>query len=454
MRSIQMRDLGNALLAAAGLLACGMSLDARAQQVSSGAAIVSEDVGSQVATFSYKEGPESKLEFVGTPLASQAKGKVEVEYQQGRARIDAEVEKLPNPWDLGPYTTYVLWAVSGDGRSLNLGELLLRNGKGELETAAALSQFALIVTAEPHYAASAPSKAIVLQNVAKNVKGTESVVRTLTERSDYGSLTKQTIDPKGKTPIDLYAARYSLAIAENVQASQYAATEYTKARESLAEAEKAQASKKSSDRKAAALLSREAIQAGEDARRAALDGKRIAEERAAQAATQSAEAQASASATAAAQQAARASAAEGDVARIRRELQRRMNEVLPTRETDRGLVAELSGVQFATGKATLNPSARETLARFSGVLATYPGLKLNVEGHTDSTGSLALNEKLSLARAITVRDYLIAQGVPASSMDVAGFGPSAPVDDNATTSGRERNRRVEIIVAASSIPTS
>jgi outer membrane protein OmpA-like peptidoglycan-associated protein len=454
MPSVFLRDIGNALLVAAGLIACGLSLDARGQEARSGSPIVGEEVSSQVAAFTYREGPESHLDFVGTPLASRAKGEVEVEYQNGRAAIDAEVEDMPEPWNIGPYTTYVLWAVTADGRALNLGELLVKRGKAELETAAALSQFALIVTAEPHYAVSAPSKAVVLQNVARKVKGSETVVRTLTDRADYASLARQTIDPKGKTPIDLYAARYSIAIAEAEQADQYAATELTKARETLAAAEAAQASKKSSERRTAPLLAREAIQAGEDAKRAAIDGRRMAQENAARAEAEAAQARASAAAAAASAEAARASAAESDVDRIRKELQRRMNEVLPTRETGRGLVAELSGVQFATGKATLNPRARETLARFSGVLASYPGLKLSVEGHTDSTGSLATNEKLSLERAITVRDYLIAQGVPASAMDVAGFGPSQPLADNETKEGRERNRRVEIIVASASIPTS
>ena len=115
--------------------------------------------------------------------------------------------------------------------------------------------------------------------------------------------------------------------------------------------------------------------------------------------------------------------------------------------TDRGLVSEIGGVQFATGTANLTASAREGLAKFSGIVASYPGLRFTVEGHTDNTGTVAANNELSLRRAIAVRDYLINQGVAASSTDVAGLGSSRPVADNTTADGRARNRRVEIVVA-------
>jgi outer membrane protein OmpA-like peptidoglycan-associated protein len=130
----------------------------------------------------------------------------------------------------------------------------------------------------------------------------------------------------------------------------------------------------------------------------------------------------------------------------RQDLLNRLNAVLPTRETDRGLVSEIGGVQFATGTADLSTSARESLARFSGIVASYPDLRFRIEGHTDNTGSVQTNEALSLRRAIAVRDYLISQGVAASSTDAAGLGSSRPIDDNATAEGRARNRRVEIVI--------
>ena len=131
----------------------------------------------------------------------------------------------------------------------------------------------------------------------------------------------------------------------------------------------------------------------------------------------------------------------------RDDLRERLNTALPTRDSSRGLISEIGGVQFATGRAETNSAARESLARFSGVVASYPGLRFNVEGHTDSVGNVASNNELSLQRAITVRDYLIGQGVAASTIDVAGLGSSMPVGDNSTLDGRARNRRVEIVIS-------
>jgi outer membrane protein OmpA-like peptidoglycan-associated protein len=78
-------------------------------------------------------------------------------------------------------------------------------------------------------------------------------------------------------------------------------------------------------------------------------------------------------------------------------------------------------------------------------------LRFNVEGHTDNTGSVTANNDLSLRRAIAARDYLIGQGVAASTIDVAGLGSSRPVADNSTADSRARNRRVEIVVAGGPI---
>lgn len=411
-----------------------------AQEVREDAPIVSQEVASQVALYSYAEGPESHLDLRGTPLAPRANGDVDVEYQSGRAAIDAKVDEMPLPWSLGAYTTYVLWAVTGEGRATNLGEFVLKGDRASLDTAASLSEFALIVTAEPHFAVSVPSQAVVLQNVGQDVKGKEGVVRELAERADYSRLPPQSPDARGKTPIDLYGARYAVAIAEAAGAQEFAPEAYTRAQAALQSSEAAQASRKSSDRKRAPQLAREAIQSGEDARREAMRGQAAA----AVAATAATAARAQAEAQT---QEARAEAAEADALRARRDLQSRLNALLPTQETDRGLVAVLAGVQFATGKSSLNPSARETLSHFAGVLGAFPGLRLDIEGHTDSTGLPATNEKLSLERAMAVRDYLSTQGVAAGAIEVQGFGSSRPVALNETVSGREQNRRVEIIVS-------
>jgi len=232
-----------------GALAGNLYLSASAQEVQRDVAIVSEDVGSQIPAFSYQEGPESKLLFRGTALVPRGEGTGEVEFEDGRARIEVDLEKFPDPWKLGPYTTYVLWALTLEGRASNLGTLPVSRGYAELETSAPLSQFALIVTAEPHFAVTAPSKAVVTLNLADRVKGQQSTVRTLLERADYATLKPQSIDPKGKVPLDLYQARYAIAIAQAVGAEELAPQAYARASGLLQSAEKAQASKKYAERK-------------------------------------------------------------------------------------------------------------------------------------------------------------------------------------------------------------
>ena len=449
-----------------------------AQGVQQVEAIASSDVLSQISMYSYREGRKSDLFFRGTPIAASAEGKAQVEYQDGNARIEAEVENLPEPASLGPYTTYVLWALTPDGRATNQGVIGASGGKGTMDTQYGASQFALIVTAEPHFAVTMPSKMIVLYNVTDDVQAAESKVATLTERADYAMLTGIAIDAE-TNPLEIVQARYAVAIARAAGADRFASAAYAMANQKLAAAETALRGKRS-ERATAAGLAREAVIAGEDARRSAMLASAAsaveAEQRAAtKAATETANdvartaateaaRESAAAATAAATEAATA-ATEAAIAgaaateaatqaerqrsavEARNDLRNRLNAALPTRESDRGLISEIGDVQFATGKAETNASARESLAKFSGIVASYPDLKFHVEGHTDSVGSVATNNELSLRRAMTVRDYLIGQGVPASSIDVAGLGLSMPIGDNSTADGRARNRRVEIVIS-------
>lgn len=238
-------------------------------------AIASSDVLSQISMFSYRDGPKSDLLLRGTPIAALAEGVVQVEYQDGNAEISAKVEKLPAASTLGPYAVYVLWAVTPDGRAVNQGVIAGANGgKGKLDTQYGASQFALIVTAEPHFAVTVPSSMVALYNVADNVKGTESKVTTLTERSDYSKLTRLSLDET--TPSEIVQARYALAIAGAAGAQRFAPRDYMQANEKLMAAESAQSAKRRSERKMAPQLAREAVVASEDARRAAMIGSAAA----------------------------------------------------------------------------------------------------------------------------------------------------------------------------------
>ncbi len=143
--------------------------------------------------------------------------------------------------------------------------------------------------------------------------------------------------------------------------------------------------------------------------------------------------------------------AERDRDAAREQLRQQLNVILETRETARGLIINLSDVLFDVDKATLKPGAREKLARISGILQSHPDLKIEIEGHADSTGSEEHNQRLSESRAQSVRTYFNSQGISKPIVAAVGFGESRPVATNGTAAGRQQNRRVEIIVSGQSI---
>lgn len=127
--------------------------------------------------------------------------------------------------------------------------------------------------------------------------------------------------------------------------------------------------------------------------------------------------------------------------------------MLPTTDTPRGLVVNMGDVLFATGKADLNQDAKIALAKLSGIVLNYPSLKLAIAGYTDSTGSADFNQTLSEKRANAVMAYLMSQGLPDDSMTAQGYGSGDPVADNNTAAGRQKNRRVEIVISGEVIGT-
>jgi len=145
--------------------------------------------------------------------------------------------------------------------------------------------------------------------------------------------------------------------------------------------------------------------------------------------------------------------AEAEKTELRVKLLRQFNVILETRDTARGLIVNMSDVLFDTGKHSLRPGAREKLARVAGIISAYPGLRLEVEGHTDSVGGDDYNQQLSEQRASSVRDYLTQAGIPMNSVTAKGFGKTLPVASNNTTAGRQQNRRVELVVSGEVIGT-
>jgi outer membrane protein OmpA-like peptidoglycan-associated protein len=147
----------------------------------------------------------------------------------------------------------------------------------------------------------------------------------------------------------------------------------------------------------------------------------------------------------------RAHQADSEKAAMRVQLSIQLNKILETRDSARGLIVSMSDVLFDTGQYTLKPGAREKLAKVAGILLAYPGLNIEVGGYTDNVGGDEMNQKLSENRAGSVRSYLVDQGVLTGSVSAKGFGNTLPVASNDNASGRQENRRVELVVSGEAI---
>ena len=187
----------------------------------------------------------------------------------------------------------------------------------------------------------------------------------------------------------------------------------------------------------------------------AIQGKRVeaqaVAQRMAQAKLDQAKVEAAQASAAQAQAQQQAQLSEQENAGLRTRLMDQLNGILETRASAKGLIVNMSGVLFKTGKATVLPTAREKLAKIAGILATHKGLKIEADGFTDSTGTGPFNAKLSENRAQAVRDFLVSQGVPSEAIISRGFGQDHPIASNDTEAGRQENRRVELVVSGEGI---
>jgi len=443
-------------------------------------------------------GGATKLIFVGTTAAPEASGEAKVDAKKAGTDIDLKVKGMPQPTTLGAeFLTYVLWTITPDGNTTNLGEIPIdKNGNGKLSVTAQSQTFAMIVTAEPYFAVELPSELVVLENdTKKNTKGKIYPDNNyqLMKRSQYAKLGNPLAlapDLK-KVPLDMYEARNAVDIAKSQKAEQYAPEVFAKATSSLQMAENSLSS--GAEKPQIITNARQTIQFAEDARalsaqrqeaervqkekdaaaaaaaaeaaakakaEADAEAKRQAELTAAREAQMKAEAEAKAAqqrAAAAAEQAAlqakeqaareEAARAQAQTAALRAQLLKQLNEVLQTTDTPRGLVVNMADVLFETNKYALSQDAQLKLAKLSGIIQAHPGLNLAIEGYTDTTGTPDYNLKLSQQRADAVRDFLVTQGLPADTITSKGLGQADPVADNSTAAGRKLNRRVEIIVS-------
>ncbi len=232
--------------------------------------IVSRTV--QAVNYEYRSG-SSKLDFAGTALMPSANGEAKVNSRKGAVEIEAEFGNLQKPAVFGnEYLTYVLWAISPEGRAVNLGEVLVGgNDRSKLHVTTDLQAFALIVTAEPYYAVRQPSNVVVLENVVlERTKGTSEAVNAKYELMERGGYipTGYKFDPvvlNAKLPLEFFEARNALRIAQSEGAEQYAPDSYRHAVQLMNNAD-GYAVAKHMDRKPLIAVSREAVQTAEDAR--------------------------------------------------------------------------------------------------------------------------------------------------------------------------------------------
>ncbi|HXY06724.1 MAG TPA: OmpA family protein [Terriglobales bacterium] len=444
----------------------------------------SNTVRKSIKAIGYEVGSGStKVMLVGTPAAPSASGEAKVDAKKSGTDIEVKVKEMPQPTTLGAeFLTYVLWIVTPEGSTTNLGEVSIdKNGAGKLETSTQLQTFAMGVTAEPYSAVSLPSEIVVLVNdTTKNTKGKiypENSYK-LMKRSEYAKLGNPlalTVDLKN-VPLDMYEARNAVDIAKSQGAEKYAPEVFSKATNSLEAAEMVLASK--GDKGKILTNARQTIQFAEDARmlseerqeaerirnekdaaaarakaeveeRAATEARRQAELTRAKEAQIRAEAEAKEAAEKAKTEAAWAEAerARATTAALRRQLLQQLNTVLQTTDSPRGLVVNMADVLFDFGKYNLKSDTQIKLAKLAGIIQAHPGLRLAIEGHTDNIGGDEANMKLSQQRADCVRDFLVQQGLGQEAVTAVGLGKAEPVANNSTSEGRQKNRRVEIIIS-------
>jgi len=491
-------------------------------------------------------GDSTKIDFQGTALMATAKGVAKVQSERGVIHVHADFKDMAAPSTFGPeYLTYVLWAISPDGRPVNLGELTLDHyGAGsssKIDTTSDIQTFGMIVTAEPYYAVTQPSDVVVMENqIRPDTVGVQELVNARYELLPRGTYTFQGHAPGfvpivvgKKNPFELYEAENAVQLARVAGAEKYASDSFQKASASLDQAERYQDQKpgqkpvitmareaavRAEDARVVALrrelqeqqdnerqagLAREAaerqraeaarIKADDEARqRAQADaGRAAAEQSKAEAVTAAQQARLQMQEAEAARQAAQRERADADAARqaaiaeqqklaaevgkaqnaaaesdrlrlkaeqdqaqLRQQLLDQFNVILQTRDTARGLIVNMSDVLFDTAKYSLRPAAREKLAKVAGIILGHPGLKIEVEGYTDSIGADDYNMTLSENRANAVRTYLTGQGIAPENITAKGYGKTNPIADNSTSSGRQMNRRVEMVVSGEIIGTS
>ncbi len=437
-----------------------------------------------------------------------ARGEATVESKKGRIEIDSKFTHLERPERFGnEYLTYVLWAITPQGRAVNLGEVTRDSSDhADLHVTTDLQIFGLIVTAEPYFAVSQPSDVVLLENIVRpdTIGRVEQVQAKyeLMKRGQYvyvkpsdtilvGTNAPKVSSDEYEALVQLYQAQNAIQIANSLGADRYAPETFQKAVLLLEQARNRHEQKLGM--KAVVTVAREAAQTAEDAR--AITVRRLDEERLAaeqrtvaqadaraqqaerraeieraqaeseRAAREQAEDDAKRANALARQEAANAEAARDAAAQIavsdrrqrtmqsdqqalRMDLLRQLSPILETRDSPRGLLVIVPDSMFQTS-SMLGLAASDRLARIAVILNSHPGLRLEVDGHADNQSGDG--QLLSEVRASAVRDVLSRDGIPSQAISVLGFGQMRPAVANSTAAGRAQNRRVEIVVSGDPI---
>ena len=456
--------------------------------------------------YRYRAGP-TPLDFRGTVLLPGAKGEAAIESKRGRTVIDARFWNLTPPTPFGrEYLTYVLWAITPEGRPHNLGEIIPDgSNKAKLHVTTDLQAFGLLATAEPYSAVRQPGDVVVLENqIRADTEGRIETIRAKYELLPRGHYTWRVPEdlrnavaqaPKVSMSqyealMELYQAENAVGIAAAANTEQYAPNTFGKARELAEQARQLQAAKGNERR--VVELAREAAQTAEDARliaqgrqredrvREALANVQTAQQARSRAEAEAADARARASAARAEADSARAQAqaerearqrAEAEASVAREQARRREQEAaallssrrqeeqqsaqqkaLRTRLLEQmGRIAETRDTPRGLvtiisdsefNGAVLRRGTADQMSRLADIITSEPGLQVQVEGHTDSAAA----EALSWSRARAVGDSLIRQGLSPDRISTRGFGDSRPLVSNATAAGRRENRRVEVVI--------
>jgi flagellar motor protein MotB len=463
--------------------------------------------------YRYRSGP-TNIDFRGTVLLPQAKGSATVESKRGRTEIDTRFEKLTAPGRFGrEYLTYVLWALTPDGRPHNLGEIVAdTSDKANLHATTDLQAFALIVTAEPYSAVRHPTDVVVLENAVRDdTTGKIQEVQAnyaLLPRGQYtwnvpAELESAVTGPKVSMGqyemlLELYQAQNAMGIARAAGAERYAPNTLAKAQQLWTEAQQLHDSK--ADRHRVIESARQAAETAEDARL-------ISEQRKQEDAVTNAHAEVSRAqqATARAEDEARVAKSQAQTAQAQADAERAARERADSEasaarqqaaEAEAQLAASAPANQTRAVIGAVRPIQQQEAARKSalrvrlmedlngafvtrdtprGLVATIPDTAFRGEAPTAETSASLSRISAAIAahpglrievegyadseslgttaagRAETVRGALVSRGLPARMISARGMGASRPVGSNSTTAGREQNRRVEIVISGDPI---